>query len=159
MSLYNYERSTTTNNQQSSPPNKAIEEINLLGFYDTFVKGKKPLMIPETGGSSDTQLAVPKHDITPHTPQYELENKKAWITAINNAQRQFPELKAAVWFEEIKPENVPGSRRYMRDFRITKNSALSQMFLETVEESDRKIVFVDGTVKNEVYKCSGALNF
>jgi hypothetical protein len=115
-------------------------------------------MLAETAASSDTNYAGGNLEVTPHTEQEESTNKKAWITSMLNAVKEFPEFKAAVWFEEIKPESVPGGR-CMRDFRITKSADLRRVFLEGIEESERKNIFVDGIVKNEVYKCSGALNF
>lgn len=133
--------------------------MNKADFYSKYVRNKKPFMLAETGASSDTNIPGGTQRISaPHTPQEEATVKQSWLIAVVNAMAEFPEFKAAVWFEEKKPEAV-GGVELMRDFRILTNAALVQTFLRSIATSLRTNVFVDGTVKKEVYSCSGALNF
>lgn len=158
--MYNYAR-TRAGNQGSATPDRLISELNKFGFYSKFVQGKKPFMLSETGASTDTNLPAGSPqglNVVPHTPQEEIEVKRSWLTAVTTAINAFPEFKAAVWFEEKKPESVAGFE-LMRDFRITSTNDLSQTFLTSIGTSLRKSIFVQDTIKSNVYQCSGALNF
>lgn len=116
-------------------------------------------MLAETAASSDKNVPGGTQRISStHTPEQEAAVKESWMKSIVSALGQFPEFKAAVWFEEIKPEAVLNVE-LLRDFRITSTDLLTQVFLTSIETSLRENVFVDGTVKTQVYKCTGELNF
>ena len=160
MSLYSYTRSRATGNTAPVGVDTAADQLNRNGFLNNFVLQKnKPLMLAETGASTDSNL--PKE--TPilasvNDEQTEAAVKKSWMDSIISAANSTPLFKAAVWFEEIKPENIPAGR-VMRDFRITSKNSLTKVFLDCIRTLQRRSVFVDSLDRKKAYLCTGDINF
>ncbi|KAI8894681.1 glycoside hydrolase superfamily [Globomyces pollinis-pini] len=131
-------------------------------FYDRYASGKKPFILSETGSSSvyygpDT----PEQLITvPVTLRNEITSKWSWWNAIFSTSsvsgKGMPNLRAAVWFEEVKLENSYDNGRYMvlRDYRITYNSSVRYAFTHDLKKLGKKIQYA-GKFK---FFCNGTIH-
>lgn len=115
-------------------------------FYANFAAAKnKPMMLPETSAPF-----VPA--ITTGTAT-EKDIKEQWWNQIFNDQvrSNFPLLKLAIWFEEMKSDG-----REIRDWRATHSPATLEAFKTDFASSNRakKVVFAE----NLKVQCNGRLN-
>jgi hypothetical protein len=147
ISTYNYERNAdgqsrvTSNDALIRPDSPASLFVPSYPFYPTFVTQKrKPFILSETGASIDNNIPGNATVLTsPPTTEQELAVKQAWWKGLfsNSVQATqgtgISSLKAAVWFEIIKPEEtfaVGRSVVLQRDFRITHNKVVRDAFIK-----------------------------
>jgi hypothetical protein len=157
ISVYNTGRDARTRQTSPANPNIVAAYISsstnaLFDFYGRFSAAKnKPFMISETGSAFVTNYTVGDTAL-------ELSVKQSWWTSILNAavrSRNFPNWKAAVWFEEIKPEQSydDHTQSVMKDYRITFSEPVKAALMRDLTAEPR-IVWADSLR----YTCNGSIS-
>ena len=143
LSIYNTGRDDQTRQTTVAPEGILGAFLSTPGnaqmdFYERFCASKnKPFLLAETGAAFITDLpGATQPQIRPAGTSRAVENsiKQAWWTSVfSSAIRsgQFPLWKAAVWFEEVKPEqsNDNAQVQVEKDYRITFSSPMRDNFL------------------------------
>lgn len=132
-------------------------------FYSKYVTGKdKPFIFSETGAPVESNLPGNATYVTvPATLQHELLVKQAWWRAVFSSSVQetpgtsLSKLKAAVWFEETKPEQAFDARTFVqKDFMISAKPQIAQAFAADIQALGSKITYPGGFS----FSCAGQFN-
>lgn len=154
VSVYNTGRDSRTRQTTPANPNIVAAYISsasdtLFDFYGRYSAAKgKPFMLSETGSAF----------ITNYTSGDELSIKQSWWVSILNAavrSNDFPNWKAAVWFEEIKPEQSydDSSLSVIKDYRITFKEDIKNALVRDLTAEPR-LVWADSMK----YSCNGSVS-
>lgn len=131
--------------EQFSP--LALQDGGLRQFYQRFViERNKPMMIPETGAPWFANI---------QGTATELQIKQNWWNQIYTSQKDFPQLKMIVHFEENKADAVGSAR----DWRILSNQQVLNAYKADINNWRKDLVFgtelfynCDGTVSTKLQK-------
>ncbi|KAJ3306439.1 hypothetical protein HDV03_005049 [Kappamyces sp. JEL0829] len=167
ISTYNYARDN--NNKVPVVPGDFLYDPTTVAtlfrtghtFYPTYVEAKKkPFILSETGAPIESNIdGQPQLISTPYTSDDEVKIKQSFWRAIFqgsiNYQAPMPRMKAAVWFEESKPETAQNKNfQVLRDFRITANPAVAAAFAKDIKAQGTNITRPSGFK----FTCDGQFN-
>lgn len=144
----------------TNPSSSSSLFISAYPFYTEYVtKKNKPFILSETGAPVESNLPGNATYIrSPATLQQELLTKQSWWKAILASSVQaspgtsLSRMKAAVWFEESKPEQAFDANTFVeKDFRISAKPEIASAFAADMLALGNKVTYPTGFS----FTCSG----